>query len=274
MLGRAPEPVDEGAPLNPVALAAWRVAHEKLVLGGSSEHCGPCRPSGRRVRRRHGMVGDLFKMATNGLVRVVGDGNNHWPLVYDRDLADLYVRIAASDDASGVFNANDEGDERVNDIVSAIEPYLPAQARCALRADRRSAIKMGAYADALALDQVVRSPRARALGWNAEPALGRRATPRGCSKSGAPPRELSAAEQRYAARHAGRVLAADLGPSTRHSRPADRRSSAAAFAIVGARLCSVERLRRAAARPQRSRRSVRSRALSARRDRSRCAWCP
>ena len=25
--------------------------------------------------------------------------------------------------------------------------------------------KMGAYADALALDQVVRSPRARALGW-------------------------------------------------------------------------------------------------------------
>ena len=26
--------------------------------------------------------------------------------------------------------------------------------------------KMGAYADALALDQVVRSPRARALGWS------------------------------------------------------------------------------------------------------------
>jgi hypothetical protein len=25
--------------------------------------------------------------------------------------------------------------------------------------------KMGAYADALALDQIVRSPRARALGW-------------------------------------------------------------------------------------------------------------
>ena len=39
----------------------------------------------------NGMVGDIFKSATNGLVRVVGDGNNRWPLVYDRDLADLYA---------------------------------------------------------------------------------------------------------------------------------------------------------------------------------------
>ena len=31
------------------------------------------------------------------------------------------------DDASGVYHANDEGDERVNDIVSAISPYLPVR---------------------------------------------------------------------------------------------------------------------------------------------------
>ena len=71
-----------------------------------------------------GIVGDLFKSASNGLVRVVGDGNNHWPLVYDRDLADLYARLVAREDAAGVYHANDEGDERVNDIVSAIKPHL------------------------------------------------------------------------------------------------------------------------------------------------------
>jgi nucleoside-diphosphate-sugar epimerase len=107
----------------------------------------------------------LFKAACNGLVRVVGDGNNHWPLVYDRDLADLYARLAMKEECAGIYHANDEGDERVNDIVAAIAPYV------ALRPDVRhvpieeARQKLGPYADALALDQVVRSPRARALGW-------------------------------------------------------------------------------------------------------------
>src|SRR5438093_773000 len=113
----------------------------------------------------NGMIADLFKSASNGLVRVIGDGNNHWPLVYERDLADLYARIAARDDAAGIYHANDEGDERVNDIVDAIKPYLPVKPDVRYVPIDEARNKMGAYADALALDQVVRSPRARALGW-------------------------------------------------------------------------------------------------------------
>ena len=111
------------------------------------------------------MVGDIFKAATNGLVRVVGDGNNHWPLVYDRDLADLYAKLAVNNDASGIFHANDEGDERVNDIVSAISPYLPVRPDVRHVPIKEARTKLGPYADALALDQIVRSPRARTLGW-------------------------------------------------------------------------------------------------------------
>src|SRR5829696_2700857 len=76
VLGRAPEPVDESAPLNPVALAQWRVAHDNLVLGASTEHLRTAvvRP-GVVYGGALGIVGDLFKMATNGLGRVVGDGN-------------------------------------------------------------------------------------------------------------------------------------------------------------------------------------------------------
>ena len=45
------------------------------------------------------------------LVRVVGEGRNHWACIYDRDLADLYLRVATTADASGIFHANDEADE-------------------------------------------------------------------------------------------------------------------------------------------------------------------
>jgi nucleoside-diphosphate-sugar epimerase len=112
-----------------------------------------------------GMVGDIFKAATQGLVRVIGDGNNRWPLVYDRDLADLYARLAGNQDASGIFHANDEGDERVNDLVAAISPYLPVRPDVRHVPIEEARSKMGPYAEALALDQVVRSPRARAIGW-------------------------------------------------------------------------------------------------------------
>lgn len=167
VIGRAPEPVDESAPLNPIPLVQWRVEHEQTVLSanGPQLRTAVIRP-GVVYGGGSGIVGDLFKMATNGLVRVIGDGNNHWPLIYDRDLADLYARLAARDDASGVFNANDEGDERVNDIVAAIGPYLPHKPDVRHVPIEEARSKMGPYADALALDQVVRSTRAKALGWN------------------------------------------------------------------------------------------------------------
>ena len=64
-----------------------------------------------------------------------------------------------------MYHANDEGDERVNDIVGAIKPYLPVKPDVRYVPIEEARTKMGAYAEALALDQVVRSPRARALGW-------------------------------------------------------------------------------------------------------------
>ena len=166
VLGQSPDPSNEDAPVNPTPIAAWRPAHEALVLSAASDRLRTIivRP-GNVYGSGRGMVCDLLKMASNGLVRVVGDGNNHWPLVYDRDLADLYAKLAASPEASGVYHANDEGDERVNDLIAAIKPHV------SLRPDVRhvpleeARSKMGPAADAMALDQVIRSPRARALGW-------------------------------------------------------------------------------------------------------------
>jgi len=167
VLGNCSTPADETAALNPIALVAWRPAHEQRVLAAATAGIRPIviRP-GVVYGGSRGMVGDIFKDAANSLVRVIGSGDNHWPLVYDRDLAELYVRAATNPDASGVFHANDEGDERVNDLVTAIANHAktsPSVRHVPLAEARQ---KMGPYADALALDQVVRSPRARAIGWN------------------------------------------------------------------------------------------------------------
>jgi len=166
VLGSAPEPTAEDAPLNPIAMSSYRPAHEQFVLDAASAHLRTVvvRP-GVVYGGGTGMVADIFKSATNGLVRVVGDGSNRWPLVYERDLADLYARLVVNQDASGIYHANDEGDERVNDIVAAISPYLPVRPDVRHVPIEEARTKMGPYADALALDQVVRSPRARALGW-------------------------------------------------------------------------------------------------------------
>lgn len=167
VVGQTPAPADESAPLNPAELSAWRVPHERRVLDGA------CRGFRTAVVRpgivyggARGIVGDLFKDAANGLVRVIGAGENHWPLVYERDLGDLYLKLALRPDAEGIYHANDEGDERVKDLVAAIAEHVsirPSIRHVPLAEARQ---KMGPYADALALDQVLRSPRARALGWS------------------------------------------------------------------------------------------------------------
>jgi len=166
VLGSAPAPVDERATLNPLELVAWRPAHEQQILdtASSGTRAIVVRP-GIVYGGARGIVGDIFKDVANGLVRVIGHGDNHWPLIYERDLGDLYVRLVNTPAASGVYHANDEGDETVNDLVAAIGEH--AKIRPSVRhvplAEARQ--KLGPYAEALAVDQIVRSPRARGLGW-------------------------------------------------------------------------------------------------------------
>lgn len=166
VVGRAIKAADETAPLDPPPHVAWRPAHEDIVLSAFS-------PTLRTVVVRpgivygggRGIVSDLIKDALNGLVRVVGPGKNRWPLVYDHDLADLYVRILETPTAAGIFHANDEEDEKVSDIVEAIAAQVPQKPDIRFMPMEEAHKKFGTYADALALDQKVRSPKARALGW-------------------------------------------------------------------------------------------------------------
>ncbi len=167
VLGNTSEPAGEAAPVNPTPHVAWRPVHEQMVLsaGGNGLRTVVVRP-GIVYGSGSGMIGDLFRNACNGLIRVIGDGDNHWPLVYDRDLANLYLRVVTTPDASGVYHATDDSDERVNEIVEDIASHVPVRPDVRHVPLDEARAKLGALADAMALNQIVRSPRARSLGWS------------------------------------------------------------------------------------------------------------
>jgi nucleoside-diphosphate-sugar epimerase len=166
VLGRTGKSAEEDSPLDPPDHVAWRPAHEDIVLSAFSStlRTAVIRP-GIVYGGGRGIVSDLIKDALNGLVRVVGPGKNRWACVYDHDLGDLYVRILEAPLAAGIFHATDEADERVSDIVEAIAGQVPQRPDIRNMPMAEARKKLGAYADALALDQKVRSPKARALGW-------------------------------------------------------------------------------------------------------------
>lgn len=166
VLGESPAPAAEDAALNPTPLVAFRPGHERLVLAAAGDglRTAVVRP-GIVFGGGRGIVGDLIRGAANGLIRIIGAGENRWPTVYDRDLADLYLRVAERADAAGIFHAADESDERVNEIAEALAAHAPTPPDVRRVPLEEAQAKMGPYALAVALDQVVRSPRARALGW-------------------------------------------------------------------------------------------------------------
>jgi nucleoside-diphosphate-sugar epimerase len=170
VLGQNSWPAEEDSPLRPATHVTWRPAHEQAVLDAGQDGLRTIvvRP-GILYGGSRGIVSDLLKDALNGLVRVIGPGKNYWACVYDRDAADLYLRLVQSRDAAGIFHANDEADECVNDIAEAIADHVSQRPDIRHVPLPEAKKKLGTYAEALAIDQRVRSPRARALGWT--PAL-------------------------------------------------------------------------------------------------------
>jgi nucleoside-diphosphate-sugar epimerase len=166
VLGKCEQAAAEDAPVAPVPLVAWRPEHEQAILSAASPliRTAVVRP-GIVFGGSRGIIGDMLRDAANGIVRVVGSGQNRWPLVYLRDLAELYGLLATHSDGSGIFHATDDSESRVIDIVEAVADHMKHRPDVRHIPIEEARTKMGPFADALALDQIVKSPRARALGW-------------------------------------------------------------------------------------------------------------
>jgi hypothetical protein len=84
-------------------------------------------------------------MASNGLVRVIGDGNNHWPLILRSRPCGSVPGLPATRRRRVSSLPNDEGDETVNDIIGAISPYLSHRPDVRYVPLEEARSKMGAY---------------------------------------------------------------------------------------------------------------------------------
>lgn len=159
---------DESAPLKPAALVAWRPAMEAMVL--ESAHNGVrsvvIRPAIVYGRGR-GIPADFVKSAREtGAARFVGTGENRWPTVHVDDLADLYVRALVSG-APGTLLHAAHGAYRVIEIAEAASQGAGAGGRTECWPLVHARETLGAYADALVLDQQVSAEKAKStLGWN------------------------------------------------------------------------------------------------------------
>jgi nucleoside-diphosphate-sugar epimerase len=160
--------VDETSPPNPAELVRWRQKVEQRVLDGArrgirSVVIRPAIVYGRGGGIPAGFVDSARK---EGAARYVGTGRNRWPLVHVDDLADLYL-LALEKAPPGTLLLGVHGPSRpVSEIAAAASRGAGAGGRTVATPLEEARKKIGAYADALALDQQASGRRAQELlGW-------------------------------------------------------------------------------------------------------------
>jgi nucleoside-diphosphate-sugar epimerase len=149
---------DEGAAVNPLPISAWRAPFEESVIkaGGAVVRPG-CVYGGKQSLLAKWFVAAEQKEP----LEIIGDGNNHWAMVDLGELADLYAR-AIEQRTGGVLHGIDDTRASLNECARAVAPdanveHVPLE-------DARA--KLGAFADALAVDQQIDSSATRVkTGW-------------------------------------------------------------------------------------------------------------
>ena len=160
--------VDETWPPNPAELVRWRQKVEDRVLEGAKRGIRSVviRPAIVYGRGGGMPVGFVESARKEGAARYVGTGKNLWPLVHVDDLADLYL-LALEKAPPGTLLLGVSGpSRRVSEIAAAASRGAGAGGRTVATPLEEARKKLGAYADALVLDQQASGRRAQELlGW-------------------------------------------------------------------------------------------------------------
>jgi nucleoside-diphosphate-sugar epimerase len=160
--------VDETWPPNPAELVRWRQKVEDRVLEGAKRGIRSVVIRPAIVYGRGGGIpaGFVESARKEGAARYVGTGKNLWPLVNVDDLADLYL-LALEKAPPGTLLLGVSGpSRRVSEIAAAASRGAGAGGRTVATPLEEARKKLGAYADALVLDQQASGRRAQELlGW-------------------------------------------------------------------------------------------------------------
>lgn len=165
----ADAPADENAPTDPLEISSGRPQIERLVLDAVDDDVRTLvtRP-GIVYGHGGGIPGMLVDWAReHGSGRYVGDRPEvRWPMVHVDDLADLYLLALDAGAPDLLLHATSQSGVRVGDLAAAADRAAGGEGVASGWPFDQAAAELGRpFAEALAHDQVVESPVARALGW-------------------------------------------------------------------------------------------------------------
>ncbi|HEY0405416.1 MAG TPA: SDR family oxidoreductase [Pyrinomonadaceae bacterium] len=159
---------DEESALDPTPLVAWRPANEKLVLDAAARGVRSIvlRPA-IVYGRGGGIIGEMVEQGRQKrVVRFVGTGENHWPLVHVDDLADLYLKALEQAPAGTLLLAASGPALTVREVAEAAARAAGCEGSVESWPIEQARERLGSYADALTLDQQVSGRKAiELLDW-------------------------------------------------------------------------------------------------------------
>lgn len=161
-------PATEDSPVNAIDLVHFREALEAEILDAAAEGVHPIviRP-GWVYGCRGGTAMMMYGAASaHGVARHVGDGLNRWTTVHADDLADLYSLALERAPAGSLYNGVHGAPTPLVEIARAASEAAGAEGRVEAWPLGEARSTLGAFADAIACDQVVSGEKAKnELGW-------------------------------------------------------------------------------------------------------------
>lgn len=157
--------ITEESPLDRPALTAWRGAGEARVLGATGVRGTVVAPA--LVYGRGGGLIRLLTDETEGGVRLIGDGSQHWTTVDVDDLAALYVLALELGRAGASYIGASGQNPTVRELGEAVAAGYGVAGGVRPESSSDTRARLGeAFADALLLDEQASGATARAeLGW-------------------------------------------------------------------------------------------------------------
>ncbi|SDM20076.1 NAD-dependent epimerase/dehydratase family protein [Microbacterium azadirachtae] len=157
--------ITEQSPLDRPALTAWRGAGEARVLGATGVRGTVVAPA--LVYGRAGGLIRLLTDETDGGVRLIGDGSQHWTTVDVDDLAALYVLALEKGRPGATYIGASGQNPTVRELGEAIAAGYDVAEGVRPESDDDTRARLGeAFADALLLDEQASGATARTeLGW-------------------------------------------------------------------------------------------------------------
>ena len=160
---------DENTPVNPTPLVAHRPAIEQEVLEYKSHGVRTIviRPAVVYGRGKGMPTAFTQSARETGAARYVGDGQSRWAFVDVDDLAQLYVLTLEKAAAGSLYHAAHGPSSRVREVAEAASTSAGAGGKTQASPLEEARKTLGAFADALVLDQQVSSEKAKKeVGWS------------------------------------------------------------------------------------------------------------